>query len=184
MYSDTHSSKPLSRSPCCQSQVKCQSCWRRQWTAADFSGAHLSSRKGRKLFRLLMVSVLTALPPETNGGYEDMGMKQAWKSRHPRHLQTLATGWCQRWNWKQTVMLLQPSALSSMASGSQVALEEHTSSVDSGPASSEPLTSKRELEGGLMLINAEAMISTGPAEILPRKFLLLFVVANMAQLLL
>lgn len=80
-------------------------------------------------------------------------------------------------------MLLQPSALS-MASCGRVALEEQTSSVDSRPVSSGPVTSKSESWGGLTLINAEAMISIGPVEILPREVLLLFVVANMAQVLL
>lgn len=67
------------------------------------------------IFRLMIVPALTALSPETNWGNEDTSLKQVWKLRHPRDLQLLVTGWYQRWNWTQTVMLLQPHALSSMA---------------------------------------------------------------------
>lgn len=66
------------------------------------------------IFRLMIVPALTALSSETNRGYEGTKLNQVWKLRHPRDLQLLVTGWYQRWNWKQTVLFLQPHALNSM----------------------------------------------------------------------
>lgn len=79
------------------------------------------------------------------------------------------------------MMLLQPHALSSMAAAAAGLAWRDKPALQTLAQNPQSPSHARESHGADALINAEALVSTGPTGILSRKFLLLFVVASLVQ---